>query len=64
MIESFSPLYELDSHDSTVSLKKFGQQQVSDDEVDVKLLLVSSFNHANLSVNNFQSVKYCRSSII
>ncbi|KAJ7389833.1 Transient receptor putative cation channel sub M member 2 [Desmophyllum pertusum] len=26
MKESFSPLYELDSHGSTVSLKKFGQQ--------------------------------------
>jgi len=36
MKESFSPLYELDSHGSTVSLKKFGQPQVSYDEVDVK----------------------------
>lgn len=37
MKESFSPLYELDSHGSTVSLKKFGRQ-VSDDEVDVKVI--------------------------
>lgn len=64
MKESFSPLYELDSHGSTVSLKKYGRQQVSHDEVDFKLLLVSNFNHANVSVSNFQSVKYCRSSII
>ena len=64
MKESFSPLYELDSHGSTVSLKKFGRQQVRDDEVEVKLLLVSNFNHANVSVSNFQGVKYCRSSII
>lgn len=36
MKESFSPLYEPDSHGSTVSLKKFRQSQVSYDEVDVK----------------------------
>ena len=63
MKESFSPLYDLDSHGSTVSLKKFGGR-VSDDEADVKFLLVSNLNHANVSVSNFQRVKYCRFSII
>jgi len=57
MKESFSPLYELDSHGSTVSLKKFGRQQVSKDEVDVKLHLVSSFNHANVSVKNIADLQ-------
>ena len=60
MKESFSPLYELDSHGSTVSLKKLGRQQVSNDKVDGKLLPVSTFNHGCKHL----SQAYCRSSII
>ena len=62
MKESFSPLYELDSHGSTISLKKIGRQQVSNGKVDgtCKLLLVSTFNHGCKRL----SQAYCRSSII
>lgn len=43
MKDSFSPLYELDSQGSTVSLKKFGPQQVSfEDEVHINQSLASN----------------------